>query len=407
MKKLTIFLLFPILLFPLSACNKGSTNTEISSTDNSALVQKPKNKQSEPQPIIVADTKLYLTKAYSNLEGPINIYREKITKTKESKALGKEITILQYPATKNLSYQVVLQDMQNALNSFGKENGKIVEQETENPPSLIFSVLQNNVYVYVKRIWVEPNTIKEIRFGLSVQPGTTFSEVDKKIFGQVAKMDNLPVYEIRPGQTAPDESESLSELKRALQGSYQPTIQQTQNGNITSFNTVDANQKLALTLIVSSTDNDVTPWLKEHIGEFDPIYLYAMAYRMAAIEKAPIQDMLFWSSLARLRASADRALCQDKHVGQYLTILAMDWTQPTYAIYDGDSAAQSILKDKPQIDNILRKAVAWDIKHSQKNSPAWFCNSGHGVRTSEAYPPKEWGKRRNEFKKEYTASLYK
>ena len=132
-----------------------------------------------------------------------------------------------------------------------------------------------------------------------------------------------------------------------------------------------------------------------------------MAYRMAAIEKASIQETFFWASLARLRSRADSALCQDEYVGQYLTILAMDWSQPTFALYENNSAAQAVLKDKPQLDNIIQKAVAWDIKHPQKNSPAWFCASGHAVRTSATYPQKEWGKRRNEFKKAYTASLYK
>lgn len=407
MKKLTIFLLFVICLCNLSACGKKSADTDTSATNASSLVQKQKDTQLELPAIVVADTKLYLTKAYSNHEGPINIYEEKIEGAEKTKSESRKLTVLQYPATEELSFQAVLKDMQNTLKSFGEGNGRIVEQTEEKPFSLVLSGLKDNVYIYIKRIWVEPNTIKDVTFGVRVPEGTTFSEIDKKISAQLAKLSNPPVYEIRPGQTIPDESDSLSKLKEALQGAYQPKMQRTKNGNITSFNTVDENQEQALTLIVSSTDNDVTPWLKEHIGEFNPIYLYAMAYRMAALEKASVQDTFFWSSLAKLRAGADRALCQDKYVGQYLTILSMNWTQPTFSLYEEDSVAQSVLKDQPQIENIMRKAVAWDIKHPQKNSPAWFCNSGHGVSTSASYPPEEWGKRRTEFKKKYTASLYK
>ena len=105
--------------------------------------------------------------------------------------------------------------------------------------------------------------------------------------------------------------------------------------------------------------------------------------------------------LAKLRSGADRALCLDKYVGQYLTILSMDWTQPTVSLYKGNATAQEFLTDRKQMKKVLRKVVRWDEDHPQKKSPAWICNSGHAVSTSETYPPEEWDKRRKECREEF------
>ena len=200
-------------------------------------------------------------------------------------------------------------------------------------------------------------------------------------------------------------SGELSALKQALEASYQPALQKTQQGNITSFDTVDANQQTALKIILTGTASDITPWLKKNIGKYDPIYLYAMAYRAAAVDKAPLKDMFFWSAVARIRAAADRMLCKDKYVGQYLTILNMDLIQPAAAFYGNE--IQRFVKDEQQMNAVLKEAADWDKQHPQQNSPAWICNSGHGVSTTEAYPQAEWEKRRAEFKQQYTASIYK
>lgn len=113
--------------------------------------------------------------------------------------------------------------------------------------------------------------------------------------------------------------------------------------------------------------------------------------------------MLFWRSVAVIRARADRALCKDKYVGQYIQVLNLQLIYPAMQFYELE------LKqiDEKESKDILREALEWDKKHPQKNSPVWFCHSGHGVYTSETYPKKEWNKRRAQFKKEYEAALDK
>ena len=56
---------------------------------------------------------------------------------------------------------------------------------------------------------------------------------------------------------------------------------------------------------------------------------------------------------------------------------------------------------------VMKEAVNWDIAHPQTNSPDWICKSGHAVNTSASYPQNEWEQRRQDFKRKYTASLYK
>lgn len=391
MKQCALLVFFTIFLCCLSACKEKTDSA------TSSVVQKTQHKQSEQPPIVIGDTKLYLTKAYSQKEGPVNIYQAK----KETKSTMELTLSTLSQSTGEPSYETLLQEMQEALNSFGVDNANIVEQKEEKKSSLIFSALSEFIYQYNKFIWIEPNTIKKISLITPVPLGTTLSEADNEMTAQLVELENLPVYKIRPGQTAPDESVSLSKLKEALPIAYQSKMKSTKNGNITSFDNVDENQSLALRIIATSTDEDITPWLKEHIEEFNSIYLYALAYRLAAIEKAPVQEAFFWSMLAKLRSGADRALCLDKYVGQYLTILSMDWTQPTVSLYKENATAQEFLTDRKQIRKVLRKVVKWDEDHPQKKSPAWICNSGHAVSTSETYPPEEWDKRRKEYKEEF------
>ena len=201
------------------------------------------------------------------------------------------------------------------------------------------------------------------------------------------------------------ESADLKALKQALKTPYNPVIQKTQKGQITAFNTVDKNQQKALSIILTSTASDITPWLKEHIGEYAPIYLYAMANRRALIDKAPVKDILFWANAANIRAAADRQLCKDKFVGQYLTILNIELIQPITAVYGQE--VMEVLHNEQEFKEIVKEAAEWDKQHPQTNSPAWICSSGHGVSTAETFPPEEWEKIRADFKKEYTASVYK
>ena len=208
-----------------------------------------------------------------------------------------------------------------------------------------------------------------------------------------------------PEQTKPADSPSLSALKDALNSPYQGQMQMTKNGNITSFDTVDKNQQLALRIIMTNKDKDVTDWLKGHLGDYDPIYLYAMAYRMANLQ-APAEEFFFWASAGHLRALADQTLCKDPYVGQYLSILQMDILQPGTQLYAQNSEAQNFLANKDLLVQTMKKAISWDIQHPQTNSPDWFCKSGHAVTTTDTYPQNEWHDRRISFKKQQTESLY-
>lgn len=208
-----------------------------------------------------------------------------------------------------------------------------------------------------------------------------------------------------PGQTNPADSPSLSALKAALNSPYQGQMQMTKNGNITAFDTVDTNQQLALRIIMTNKDKDVTDWLKENLADYDPIYLYAMAYRMANLQ-APAEEFFFWASAGRIRSTADQALCKDPYVGQYLTILDMEFLQPSMQLYAKNSEARKFFANKDLLIQTVKKAFSWDTQHPQTNSPDWFCKSGHAVETTDTYPQNEWHDRRIAIKKEQAEPLY-
>lgn len=208
-----------------------------------------------------------------------------------------------------------------------------------------------------------------------------------------------------PEQTESADSPSLSALKAALNSPYQAQMQMTKNGNITSFDTVDTNQQLALRIIMTNKDKDVTDWLKDNLADYDPIYLYAMAYRMANLQ-APAEEFFFWASAGRIRATADQALCKDPYVGQYLIILDMDFLQPAMQRYAKNSKTRKFFANKDSLLQTAKKAFSWDTQHPQTNSPDWFCKSGHAVETTDTYPQNEWHDRRIAIKKEQAEPLY-
>ncbi len=148
-------------------------------------------------------------------------------------------------------------------------------------------------------------------------------------------------------------------------------------------------------LIIKSRQQDITPWLQQHVAEYSPLYIYALATRMS-MQKAPIQDTLFWTMLASLRLAADAALCKDSSRKEIAGVMQMEYTARPMLAY-GEAKN---FPDDEQLKQIGEKVVAWDKEHPQTNSPYWLC--GH-----DTYPQNEWEQRRQEAKKEYTASLYK
>lgn len=352
--------------------------------------------------ILVGDTPLTLSRAYTNAEGPVNIY----TDPQEKKALHAQI--IQYPQPEGLTLQATLKEMQESLKKISSSAAAariIPEPKTKNPRVTMATIDKEGNYFYVRRIWMPDNTIKEISMIAPLQKGQSFAEADKALSASLDKLTNPPVYAIRPGQTQPDDSLALSQLKELLKAPHLTQTETRKDGKITSVNNINPLQQLAIEFIISIPEPDVTQWLKEHIGEYDPIYLFAMSVRMARL-KAPVQETVFWGMLAQLRSQADRALCKDKYVGQYLPLLQMDFLVPAMAAYAKDPKAQTFLKDKNWLRQNMLEAVAWDIQHPQTNSPDWICKSGHAVQTDDAYPKNEWQKRRNDFKRTYTAPLY-
>lgn len=196
-----------------------------------------------------------------------------------------------------------------------------------------------------------------------------------------------------------NESGDLQKLKSLLMQKYNPVIEQTQTGNITSFNTVDKNMQSAVDIILTSKAQDITPWLKKHIGNYPAAFLFAFAHRLA-VNKEPLQEYWFWRTAAIYRGASDASLCKDKYVGQYLTVLIMNFIAPADAMYNLEES-RAFVKDKKENISLLENLRAWDIKHPAKNSPAWFCASGHAVSTSDMIPSAEWPAKRKEFAKDF------
>jgi len=195
------------------------------------------------------------------------------------------------------------------------------------------------------------------------------------------------------------ESTDLKKLKSLLSEQYNPVIERTQNGKITSFNTIDKNMQNAVDIILTSTADDMTPWLKKHIGNYSAAFLFAFAHRLAR-NKEPLRDYWFWRTAAIYRGASDASLCKDQYVGQYLTVLIMNFIAPADAMYNLEES-RAFVKNKKENISLLEDLMAWDIKHPAKNSPAWFCASGHAVNTSDAIAPEKWVSKRQEFSKDF------
>ena len=351
--------------------------------------------------ILVGETPITIVKAYSNAEGPINIYAD------PQKKVPIQARISQYPQPQGLTLQATLQDIQENYKDRPADSFRITQNpKAKNPNITLASVDKNGVYFYLRRIWLPDNTIKEISMMAPTQQGQSFVQADKELSASLDKLTDPTVYTVRPGQTQPDDSPDLSKLKSLLKKPYQPQVNFSKDGTITFVSYASPSQQAAINIIISSPEKDVTDWLKEHIGEYDPVYLFALSNRVAQLGE-PVKETIFWGTLARLRGGADRSLCKDRYVGQYLTILQMELLQPALAFYSDDPDAQAFLKDNNLLTQTMREAASWDIQHPQTNSPNWICKSGHNVQNTEIYPQNEWQKRRNEFKKNASASWYK
>ena len=109
-----------------------------------------------------------------------------------------------------------------------------------------------------------------------------------------------------------NESSDLQKLKSLLREQYNPVVENQQNGNITSFDTVDKNMQSAVDIILTSSESDITPWLKKHIGNYPAAFLFAFAHRLA-VNKEPLEEYWFWRTAAIYRGACDASLCKDNH----------------------------------------------------------------------------------------------
>ena len=254
---------------------------------------------------------------------------------------------------------------------------------------------ENKSYGYIKQSWQPDGSVETVHVtGIPIEEHfvLTFQK-----WGTV--MDNLdfvPLYSVRPGHKKPDESQELERIKQLIGKPYNPKKQIW----IGKESYVDSNQEEVFLLITMGNAPDATEWLKENIAKYSPVYLYALANRVA-LQREPAENFTFWSFAAYLRAHADRALCKDKYVGKYITNRMIQTGKVAAATYKEEDLAA--VNDKA----VLRKVVQWDKKHPQKNNPDWMCKSDPSASNGQTYPQKEWKTRRKEFKTKYTASAFK
>lgn len=351
------------------------------------------------QPSVSVDNhRFVLTSAYTGPDGIVNIYTA-------SDFPGTELNISSAPTLSPELSQMVLNmvlPLFQALSlpqedyqiSSAEENGLFsssVDFITQNPSERSYSVSLKQDG--------KDKTTRMVSFKTPLSADQTRAQAYQRFLPDLQKLMSLPLYPTRPGHKHPDDSPDLQKLKTFLAKEYHPQTKITQQGRITSMDTVDNNQIQAFELISNSREPDVSAWLENNIANYSPKFLYAMMIRAAQLQK-PTEDILFWMMAARLRAGSDAALCQDRFVSQYLTVMAMEFI-PQIQPYISQEEWKTFLNDPQTKDRIFNKVWEWDKKHPQKNSPEWFCNSGHAVRTSQSHPQKEWKKRRKQYRKEF------
>ena len=225
--------------------------------------------------------------------------------------------------------------------------------------------------------------------------------MEREITQDVTRLANLPVYEKLPQETEredtsltntqtktlskqepAEESQDLHELKEALKYPYNPQKKTNDDGNTMML---DPHQYRALEIIAYSQEEDVSQWLKNNIGQYDPVFIFAMANHMAQ-QRVPLKEVFFWYSLAQLRGQADKTLCKDHQVREYLTELQDAFLKPLAVLYAQNSEALAFLQDKKAVIEVMKEAVSWDLQHPQTNSPDWICKSGYAVWSTKTYP---------------------
>lgn len=173
----------------------------------------------------------------------------------------------------------------------------------------------------------------------------------------------------------PPESRDLARLKKLSAKAYAPKPQKHVQGNITSYDMTNPDRQQAMHLVLNSSAPDITPYLREHINRLDPEYMFWLAARLSK-ENAPMQEVLYWSYLAPLRAEQDAALCQDETARQALTALSYDFLLPALRPYQDQLNALPPDERQGMIHQLTEKVDIWDRHNPPQNSPLWICYQG-------------------------------
>lgn len=353
--------------------------------------------QTNPPSVPVGNRSFVLTSAYTGAEGLVNVYTA-------NDVPDAKLTVSSAPTANPELRQMALNMIRQLFQTTGLAQDKyqILSQEKDgaffSSVDFISSIGRNRIYSLSLTQDGKDQTTRTIILKMPLDAEQTREQAYQRLRPDLEKFISLPLYPTRPGHKQPDDSPDLQELKTFLAADFQPQRQITRQGNITSVQSVDNNETQAFQLISDSQEPDVSAWLDKNIADYSPKFLYAMMIR-AAKRGEPEDNIIFWMTAARLRAGSDAALCKDRFVSQYLTVMAWEFI-PQIQPYISEAEWKTRMNDPKAMDVLFRKVTQWDKKHPQKNSPEWFCNSGHAASTSQSYPQKEWNKRRKQYRKD-------
>lgn len=173
----------------------------------------------------------------------------------------------------------------------------------------------------------------------------------------------------------PRESGDLARLKKLAAKEYAPKPQKHTQGNITSYDMTNPDRQQAMYLALNSSAPDITPYLRENANRLDPEYLFWLLARLSK-EKAPLQEVLYWSYLAPLRAEQDAVLCQDETARQAPAALTYDFLLPALLPYRDELNALPPHERQGMIHQLTEKVDIWDRHNPPQNSPLWICYQG-------------------------------
>jgi len=149
-------------------------------------------------------------------------------------------------------------------------------------------------------------------------------------------------------------------------------------------------------IILNDKSKDITPWLKEDIHKFSPVYMFMFLQRLIG-EAAPLNDILFWYMAARYRVAAYVAICQTSPSGEqalFSSLIAVSRDRINYA-YKNDPQWEEFNKESAR-RKIAKSVFEWD-----KNNEIdyYFC------KRQDISTKQEWEEKLAEFKRKYFKNI--